>query len=204
MQAILGSAAQPTPWLRDCIAAPTPDYVLRRVVIPVQAYAAVRIAVLPFRWALLEDHALARARLRGDGAGTVTSPLLGAYCLESDDAQDPIPPGVGDGLGALVAPEHGGWLQALEVDRVAGACGPAKVPLYERNRSTHSGPFDVLAPAAARPCAAAPGVGLASASAPRAIVARAEEAWRTHTPAGACASGVSPRAAQPTARSGVR
>jgi hypothetical protein len=42
----------------------------------------------------------------------------GARCLESADAQECAPPGIGDALGQVVVPEHIADLHVLVIDRV--------------------------------------------------------------------------------------
>src|SRR5215469_9771880 len=45
-------------------------------------------------------------------------PLPGTCCLANEDGQERAPPGVCNGLGQMVVPEHIGRLQVFVVDRV--------------------------------------------------------------------------------------
>jgi hypothetical protein len=65
------------------------------------------------------DHnATARTSLAGVSRRHGDCPLPGACCLESEDAQERRPAGIGDALGEMMVPDHVGRLQVFMVDHV--------------------------------------------------------------------------------------
>ena len=111
-----GQYASPSPK-----ALPEPFYVLRGVVVAMEARSAVRAGMPADGQALLNHNATARTGLAGVGRRHGYDSLPGACCLESEDAQERAPARIMDALGEMVVLEHVGRLQVLVIDHVVVA-----------------------------------------------------------------------------------
>src|SRR5262245_27958287 len=100
---------------------PGPFYILRCVVVSMQAHAALWTG-MPADGQAFRDHcATARTPLPGIGRRPSDYPLPSVCCFESEFAQELRPARVGDGLRETVILKQIGRLHVLMRDRVIGA-----------------------------------------------------------------------------------
>jgi len=105
---------------------PGPLYVLRCVMVPMEARAALRARMPADRQALVDNHPTATTGLRSvrgiDGNDFPT----GACCLEGKKGQECCPPYVLDRFSKMMVLDRIGCLEIFVIDRVIGS--------YERER----------------------------------------------------------------------